>query len=48
MPGETPEKARLPPRWFIRLFWVVHRWVLRVTGARVGLWREKPDRKSVV
>ncbi|MFN8132316.1 MAG: nitroreductase/quinone reductase family protein [Solirubrobacteraceae bacterium] len=44
MPGETPEKARLPPRWFIRLFWVVHRWVLRVTGARVGLWREKPGK----
>lgn len=30
---------RLPPRWFIRLAWSVHRGVYRVTGGRVGLWR---------
>ena len=30
---------RLPPRWFIRAFWVGHRAVYRVTGGRVGLWR---------
>jgi deazaflavin-dependent oxidoreductase (nitroreductase family) len=32
---------RLPPRWFIRLAWWVHRGVYRVTGGRVGLWRPK-------
>ena len=34
----------LPPRWFIRLFWVVHRRVFRVTGGRRGLWLAKPGR----
>lgn len=37
-----PTKARLPPRWFIRLFWIAHRTVNRWTGGRVGLWRPKP------
>jgi deazaflavin-dependent oxidoreductase (nitroreductase family) len=35
---------RLPPRWFIRLFWSTHRTVYRVTGGRLGLWRPKPGR----
>jgi F420H(2)-dependent quinone reductase len=30
---------RLPPRWFIRLFWQLHRGVFRVTRGRLGLWR---------
>src|SRR5579864_5499084 len=37
-------KVRLPPRWFIRLFWITHRRVFRWTHGRVGLWRPKPDR----
>ncbi len=37
-----PKTARLPPRWFIGLFWVAHRSVNRWTGGRVGLWRPKP------
>jgi deazaflavin-dependent oxidoreductase (nitroreductase family) len=28
---------RLPPRWFIRTFWVLHRGVYRITGGKVGL-----------
>jgi hypothetical protein len=36
---ETPKSARLPPRWFIRLFWSIHRDVYRWTGGRVGVWR---------
>lgn len=36
--------GRLPPRWFMRLFWFTHRRVLRVTRGRVGLWRPKGDR----
>lgn len=34
-------KPRLPPRWFVRLAWVVHRAMYRVTGGRLGLWRPK-------
>lgn len=44
MPGRPPRKPRLPPRWFIRLFWVSHRWLCRLTGGRFGLWREKPGK----
>jgi F420H(2)-dependent quinone reductase len=28
----------LPPRWFVRLFWIVHRAMYRFTGGRRGLW----------
>jgi deazaflavin-dependent oxidoreductase (nitroreductase family) len=34
---------RLPPRWFIRLAWSVHRGMYRVTRGRVGLWRPRPN-----
>ncbi len=27
----------------MRVFWVMHRWVYRLTGGRIGLWRPKPD-----
>ena len=36
--------ARVPPRWFVRLAWRVHRGLYRVTGGRVGLWRPKPKK----
>jgi len=35
---------RLPPRWFIRLAWSVHRGAYRVTGGRIGLWRPRGGR----
>ncbi|WP_156723641.1 nitroreductase/quinone reductase family protein [Streptomyces apocyni] len=35
---------RLPPRWFIRLAWSVHRGLYRVTRGRVGLWRARSRR----
>ena len=44
MRDPTPEKARLPPRWFIRCFWFIHRRVYRWTRGRLGLWRPKPGR----
>ena len=37
-------KARVPPRWFVVSFWHVHRWFVRVTGARRGLWRPRPGK----
>jgi hypothetical protein len=35
---------RLPPRWFVRTAWVVHRAIYGLTGGRRGLWRPKPNR----
>ena len=35
---------RLPPRWFIRLAWKVHRALFEVTGGRRGLWPAQPQR----
>jgi deazaflavin-dependent oxidoreductase (nitroreductase family) len=35
--------GRLPPRWFIVLFWHCHRALVRATRGRLGLWRPKPD-----
>lgn len=40
---EQAKKARLPPRWFVRLAWLTHRGLYRVTGGRLGLWPPKPD-----
>jgi F420H(2)-dependent quinone reductase len=42
--AREPNPPRLPPRWFIRLAWSVHRGVYRVTGGRVGLWRPRANR----
>ena len=38
------QKAKVPPRWFIRLFWFLHRGLYRVTGGRFGLRRAKAGR----
>ena len=42
-PSDAKPKPRLPPRWFIRLAWVTHRGLYRLTGGRLGLWRPKPN-----
>ncbi|MBD7918828.1 nitroreductase family deazaflavin-dependent oxidoreductase [Cellulomonas sp. Sa3CUA2] len=49
--GETgiaagPEGRRpwLPPRWFVRIAWVVHRGIHRVSRGRLGLWPPREDR----
>lgn len=34
---QTPRAGWLPPRWFIRTAWVVHRAIYRFTGGRLGL-----------
>jgi len=36
--------SRLPPRWFIRAAWLVHRAIYAVTGGRFGLRSAKADR----
>jgi len=41
---EPPTRnPRLPPRWFMHLFWHAHRGLYRLTGGRLGLWRPKPN-----
>ena len=37
-------EARLPPRWFVVTAWHVHRWMIRATGGRMGLWRPRPGK----
>ena len=44
MSSEHERSPRLPPRWFIRAFWVVHRALYRVSGGRFGLRRARTDR----
>jgi F420H(2)-dependent quinone reductase len=39
-PSKPARRAPLPPRWFIRLAWTVHRAMYRVTGGRFGLRRQ--------
>jgi deazaflavin-dependent oxidoreductase (nitroreductase family) len=41
---DTARRRRLPPRWFIRVAWAVHRGIHRVTGGRRGLWFARPGR----
>jgi deazaflavin-dependent oxidoreductase (nitroreductase family) len=36
--------ARVPPRWIVRSAWAVHRFLYRLSGGRLGLWR--PGRKG--
>ncbi len=35
--GKSGRTPRLPPRWFVRGAWVVHRAIYRITGGRRGL-----------
>ena len=41
---ESEKRPFLPPRWFVRLAWVVHRAILRITGRRRGLWKPQPGK----
>ena len=44
MSDERKEQASVPPRWFVRSFWSMHRGLYRVTGGPFGLRRAKADR----
>jgi deazaflavin-dependent oxidoreductase (nitroreductase family) len=44
MEGTSSHRKRLPPRWFIRVAWAVHRAITRLTGGRRGLWLVRPGR----
>ncbi len=43
-PSEPARSPRLPPRWFVRSAWIVHRAYYRITGGRRGLWKPKPGK----
>ena len=36
-PTQPPRPASLPPRWFIRVAWVIHRAIYSFTRGRIGL-----------
>lgn len=40
----TAKRPTLPPNWFIRFAWAVHRAMFRWTGGRRGLWRATPEK----
>lgn len=44
MSAAQPKSPRLPPRWFIRIAWAVHRAYHRLTGGRRGLWPPTADK----
>lgn len=44
MSGGPGEKARIPPRWFVRLAWSTHRGLYSITRGRFGLRRAKANR----
>jgi len=43
-PGAAQPRPKLPPSWFIRIAWAVHRAMVRWSGGRRGLWRATPER----
>ena len=44
MIAEPKKSPFLPPRWFVRAVWVIHRAIYRLTGGRKGLWPPKPNK----
>ena len=40
--GDVEQLPKVPPRWFVRTAWVVHRAIYKVT--RRGLWLPKPGK----
>lgn len=42
--NDRPDSGFLPPRWFIRAAWKVHKGLYRASGGRFGLRRPRPDR----
>jgi len=48
MSDEREQRAKIPPRWFVRLAWFTHRGLYRVTGGRIGLRRAKANRYGMM
>jgi deazaflavin-dependent oxidoreductase (nitroreductase family) len=43
MDDSPKSRPFLPPRWFVRLAWRVHRAIYNVSRGRLGLYRPKPQ-----
>jgi F420H(2)-dependent quinone reductase len=43
-PSQPTRRAPLPPRWFIRVAWLVHRAIYSLTDGRLGLRRQTSTR----
>ncbi|HMD12700.1 MAG TPA: nitroreductase/quinone reductase family protein [Marmoricola sp.] len=43
MSNQHSTDPRLPPAWFRRAAWVIHRAIYRLSRGRLGLWRPKPN-----
>lgn len=48
MSDEPARAPRLPPRWFVRLFWSAHRALYRLTSGRVGLSLPRGNRSGML
>jgi F420H(2)-dependent quinone reductase len=46
--GQREQSPRLPPRWFIRTFWVVQRALYSVTRGRLGLRTATADHQGMM
>ena len=44
MASNRKKKVSVPPRWFVRLAWSIHRGLYRFSGGRFGLRRAKANR----
>jgi len=42
MTADPAPSPKLPPRWFVRAAWLLHRAAYRITGGRRGLWPPRP------
>jgi F420H(2)-dependent quinone reductase len=42
--AKAGKKAHLPPRWFVVAFWHAHRWLVRTTKTKRGLWPPRPGK----
>ncbi|MGM1030162.1 MAG: nitroreductase/quinone reductase family protein [Actinomycetota bacterium] len=46
--AEVEQLPKVPPRWFVRTAWVVHRALYRVTRGRFGLTRPRPGKYGML
>ena len=46
--ADDHKPVRLPPRWFVRLAWAVHRGLYRATGGRFGLRPPKANQYGMM
>ncbi len=42
--SDASPKPPVPPRWFLRIAWAVHRGIVRATRGSRGLWRPTPSK----